>query len=104
MMSKKGIRLGLSLASQYATSASIEGIMVRHAQSEFNKYVHLPNQFLDAGLRENLHHNTRLIDCSLTTEGVAQAQNAMLPAAYLEQSKQVDIIFVSPLTRALETA
>jgi hypothetical protein len=50
-MSNKGIRLGLSLTSQYATSASVEGFMVRHAQSEFNKYVHLPKQFLDANLR-----------------------------------------------------
>jgi broad specificity phosphatase PhoE len=52
----------------------------------------------------NLHHNVRLIDCSLSKEGVIQAEKIQLPSSYIRQNHKVDIIFVSPLTRALETA
>lgn len=46
----------------------------------------------------------RLIDCSLSKEGVLQAQRTHLPSAYVQHNRKVDILFVSPLTRALETA
>jgi broad specificity phosphatase PhoE len=78
--------------------------MVRHAESEFNKYVHIPSAFLEEPLRSNLHHNTKLIDCSLSKEGFLQAQRTILPLSYLQTNRKVDILFVSPLTRALETA
>jgi broad specificity phosphatase PhoE len=81
-----------------------EALMVRHAESEFNKYVHIPPSALEEPLRSNLHHNVRLIDCSLSKEGVLQAQRTHLPSAYVEYNRKVDILFVSPLTRALETA
>jgi hypothetical protein len=81
-----------------------EALMVRHAESEFNKYVHIPHAFLEEPLRSNFHHNVRLIDCSLSKEGVLQAQRTHLPSAYVQHNRKVDILFVSPLTRALETA
>lgn len=48
--------------------------------------------------------NLRLMDCSLSQEGIKQAQSTLLPSAYTQHSRRVDLLFVSPLTRALETA
>ena len=81
-----------------------EALMVRHAESEFNRCVHLPKSFLEEPLRSNLHLNVQLMDCSLSQEGVKQAQRTHLPLAYVQHNRKVDLLFVSPLTRALETA
>jgi len=51
-----------------------------------------------------LQFNKKLIDCSLSKEGVLQAQRTHLPSSYIQTNRKVDILFVSPLTRALETA
>ncbi len=92
------------VAFSLTDSCLTEALMVRHAESEFNKYVHIPTASLEEPLRSNLHHNVRLIDCSLSKEGVLQAQRTHLPSSYVQHNRKVDILFVSPLTRALETA
>ena len=56
-----------TLKYAYTDCGNHEALMVRHAQSEFNKFVHMPKTFLSQHPHSNFHLDINLIDCSLSS-------------------------------------
>ena len=61
-------------------------------------------EFTGEEMKKRMHFNKELIDCCLSKEGIEQALNLSLPTSYIGAKKEIDIVFVSPLRRTLETA
>lgn len=80
--------------------------MIRHSESEFNKMANVfpDQQFFQETAKLKLHFNHAYIDSSLSEEGQALCLKTCLPGDYVGGNRELDIIFVSPLNRTLQTA
>ena len=89
---------------RYSHQGFSTAYMVRHAESEFNKQVSDTPNFGYSHLPHLIHLKKNLIDCGLTEEGKVLCAKTCIPEGYLPKNREVDIVFVSPMNRALETA
>ena len=81
-------------------------IIIRHANSTFNKRWHEAEQAIEAGDAQPEAFNaiikdTDLLDCPLSDLGIKQCEDASAMANSLTNIKTV---FISPLRRAMQTA
>ncbi|KEP61061.1 UNVERIFIED_CONTAM: phosphoglycerate mutase family protein [Hammondia hammondi] len=80
-------------------------ILMRHAESEFNKWRR--DSFRQLRVRDMLRYDPNMPDVCLTDRGLQQCENAARFYAQVRAelpSLQVDAYLVSPLSRAIQTA
>lgn len=88
----------------YSHEGFSEALMIRHAESEFNKIVNSTPDWGYFSQPHRVHLDKSLIDCGLTEEGKRLCANTRISGSYLKNNREIDIVFVSPLNRTLQTA